>query len=116
MSIKNTARNYGSFAKWLHWITALLFLLAYTAVYYRHWFTVKDTPENWTALQLHLSIGINHSVFEDPALFLALGLSPFWLWVPRFITAIIAVHLYNIITKVNMPKESPIPLSASKHK
>ena len=62
MSIKNTARNYGSFAKWLHWITALLFLLAYTAVYYRHWFTVKDTPENWTALQLHLSIGISIAV------------------------------------------------------
>jgi hypothetical protein len=44
---------------------------------------------------LHLSIGINHSLIEDPALFLALGLSAFWLWIPRLITAIIAVRLFS---------------------
>lgn len=62
MSIKNTAENYGSIAKWLHWCTALFFLAAYCAVYYRHWFTEKDTPENWIALQLHLSVGVTISV------------------------------------------------------
>ena len=62
MSIKNTADNYGSIAKWLHWITAVLFLGSYCAVYYRHWFTEDKTPENWTALQLHLSIGITIAV------------------------------------------------------
>ncbi len=47
--------------------------------------------------RLHLSIGINHSMVEDPALFLVAGVNPFWLWVPKLITAIIAVHLYRAI-------------------
>jgi cytochrome b561 len=62
MSIKNTADRYGSIAKWLHWLTAVLFLGSYCTVYYRHWFTEDKTPENWTALQLHLSIGITIAV------------------------------------------------------
>ena len=62
MTMKNTARDYGSVAKWLHWLTALLFLLSYVSVYYRHWFTEAKTPENWTALQLHLSAGISIAV------------------------------------------------------
>jgi spore maturation protein SpmB len=45
---------------------------------------------------LHLSIGINHSLIEDPALFLPLGLSPFWLWVPRLIMAMVAVRLLTL--------------------
>ena len=62
MTIKNTAENYGSIAKWFHWLTALLFLASYCTVYYRHWFTEEKTPENWTSLQLHLSIGITIAV------------------------------------------------------
>ena len=62
MSWKNTAENYGTVAKWLHWGTALLFLAAYATVYYRDWFTEKKTPENWTALQLHLLIGVTIGV------------------------------------------------------
>lgn len=62
MSNFNTAQNYGRIARWLHWGTALLFLLSYCAVYYRHWFTEKDTPENLVALQLHLSAGISIGV------------------------------------------------------
>ena len=62
MTIKNTADNYGAIAKWLHWLTAALFLASYCAVYYRHWFTEEKTPENWVALQLHLSIGISIAV------------------------------------------------------
>lgn len=57
--MKNTAENYGTIAKKLHWLTALMFLGAYMSVYYRHWFTEEGTPGNWTALQLHLSIGIS---------------------------------------------------------
>ena len=60
--LRNTATDYGSIAKWLHWLTALLFLAAYASVKYRHWFTEKDTPENWTALQLHLSVGVTIAV------------------------------------------------------
>jgi len=58
----NTAQHYGRIARWLHWGTALLFLLAYCAVYYRHWFTVNKTPENLIALDLHLSSGISVGV------------------------------------------------------
>ena len=59
MSLTNTQYNYGTIAKFFHWIIALLFLAAYCAVYYRHWFTEAKTPENWIALQLHLSVGIS---------------------------------------------------------
>ena len=62
MGMKNTAENYGTIAKWLHWLTALLFLGSYVSVYYRQWFTEAKTPENWTALQLHLSIGVTIGV------------------------------------------------------
>lgn len=60
--IRNSVDDYGAIAKWLHWGTAILFLGSYTSVYYRHWFTERETPENWTALQLHLSIGITIAV------------------------------------------------------
>ena len=62
MSLKNTADNYGLIAKCFHWLTAALFLGAYVSVYYRHWFTEEKTPENWIALQLHLSIGVTVAV------------------------------------------------------
>jgi len=62
MSLKNTADNYGSIAKWLHWGTAILFLGSYLSVYYRQWSTEAKTPENWTALQMHLSIGVTIAV------------------------------------------------------
>ncbi len=62
MNLKNTANNYGLIAKWLHWVVVILFLASYISVYYRHWFTEDKTPENWTALQLHLSIGVTIAV------------------------------------------------------
>lgn len=62
MPLKNTATAYGAIAKWLHWLTAALFLGAYCAVYYRHWFTGERTPENLIAFQLHLSFGVSVGV------------------------------------------------------
>lgn len=62
MSLRNSENNYGSIAKWIHWLTALLFLAAYVSVYYRQWFTEGDTAENWIALQLHLSFGVSIAV------------------------------------------------------
>lgn len=56
--MKNTQYSYGSIAKWLHWSIALLFLMSYCTVYFRQWFTLEKTPENWIALQLHLSVGV----------------------------------------------------------
>jgi len=46
---------------------------------------------------LHISIGINHSMLEDPSLFAVLGLHPFWLWIPRLVMAFIAVHSYRLV-------------------
>lgn len=60
--LENTNDNYGSIAKCLHWTTAFLFLCSYLSVYYRHWFTEEKTPENWVALQLHLSVGVTIAV------------------------------------------------------
>ena len=63
MALKNSANNYGSVAKFLHWTIAVLFLASYVTVYFRHWFTEENTPENWIALQLHLSVGISIAAF-----------------------------------------------------
>ena len=46
---------------------------------------------------LHISIGVNHSVVEETALLLALGINPFWLLIPRFITSAIVVHTLRAI-------------------
>ena len=77
------------------WLTASIFGLAYGAAV-----IVEETQSNDFKKQdltkLHLSIGINHAMIEDPALFLPLGLPVFWLWIPRLLAAIIAAWLYSI--------------------
>ena len=94
------------------WLTANVFGLAYGGAV-----IVQEAKEGHLGEEelerLHLSIGINHSMIEDPALFLSLGLSAFWLWIPRFITAIIAVYLlklYNRIEKITRQVKS-VPVS-----
>jgi hypothetical protein len=81
------------------WLTANAFGLAYGGAV-----IVEEAKEGYLTRQelerLHLSVGINHSMVEDPALFLSLGLSAFWLWIPKFITAIIAVHLFDLYYKI----------------
>lgn len=47
--------------------------------------------------RLHISIGINHSMIEDPLLFSLLGLNLLWLWLPRLAMAIVAVWSYRAI-------------------
>jgi hypothetical protein len=83
----------------LLWLTAVVFGIAYGGA-----IIVEETKERHIKKEelekLHLSIGINHSMVEDPALFLSLGLSAFWLWVPRIILAIIAVRLLDIYYKI----------------
>jgi cytochrome b561 len=63
MLLRNSRDRYGLVAQTLHWIVAVLFAVSYCSVYYRHWFTEKQTPENWLALQLHLAAGITVGVF-----------------------------------------------------
>jgi hypothetical protein len=77
------------------WLTAVAFGLSYGAAV-----IVSETKNgSFTRAELenlHLSIGINHAIIEDPALFLSFGLNPFWLWIPRFMAAIVAVHVFSL--------------------
>jgi hypothetical protein len=81
------------------WLTAAIFGLTYGAAVIvaeaKEGNLSKDELE-----RLQLSIGINHSMIEDPALFLSLGLGLFWLCVPRIAAAIIAVQLLIIVKRL----------------
>lgn len=77
------------------WMTASVFGLLYGAAV-----IVEETKAGEMDAKererLHLSIGINHAVFEDPLLFMTFGLNPFWLWVPRLLMAILAVRVFDL--------------------
>jgi hypothetical protein len=79
----------------LLWMAGAFFGVAYGAAVIvgeaKKGYLTKEELES-----LHASIGINHSMIEDPALFLTMGLNPFWLWVPRLIMAILFVHLLRL--------------------
>jgi hypothetical protein len=81
------------------WSTAVIFGLAYGAAVIveeaKKGNLTKDELEG-----LHYSIGINHSMVEDPLLFVSLGLSAFWLYIPRLIMAIITVRLIRFWQRV----------------
>ena len=97
------------------WLTAIAFGVAYGGAV-----IVEEVKEGHIKKEdlekLHLSIGINHSMIEDPALFLSLGLSAFWLWVPRLILAIVAVRLLNIYYKIKMIYKPKLSVSNSVRK
>jgi hypothetical protein len=80
------------------WMTAAVFGIAYGGA-----IIIEEVKENhikkFELMKLHFSMGVNHSLIEDPVIFLSLGLSPFWLWVPRIMAAILFVHLLNLIYK-----------------
>ena len=78
------------------WLTAVLFGITYgSAVIIEE---VRQGNLTYQELErLHLSIGINHAMIEDPAMFLSLGVHPFWLWVPRLVAALVAVHLLRLL-------------------
>jgi Fe2+ transport system protein B len=79
----------------LLWMAGAFFGVAYGAAVIvgeaKKGYLTKEELES-----LHASIGINHSMIEDPALFLTMGLNPFWLWVPRLVMAILFVHLLRL--------------------
>lgn len=81
------------------WLTAACFGLAYGAA-----LIVEETRNNnyprEELIRLHLSIGVNHAMIEDPALFLPLGILPIWLWIPRLLAAIAAIYLFNLFNFV----------------
>ncbi|MEE8413200.1 MAG: hypothetical protein V3R96_01480, partial [Dehalococcoidales bacterium] len=82
------------------WITSITFGLLYGGAVIVSQAKKGDlTKEELESL--HISIGINHAMVEDPALFLVLGLNPFWLWVPKLLMSIIAVQSYRAFKYLN---------------
>ena len=77
------------------WMTAVIFGLSYGGAIFveeaKSGHLSKDDLEI-----LHLSIGMNHSMVEDPPLFLPMGIHPFWLYVPRLVMAIVTVRLLRV--------------------
>jgi len=79
------------------WMTAAVFGLAYgSAVIVEE--TQTGSYERTALTKLHLSIGVNHAMIEDPALFLPLGIPVFWLWIPRLAAAMAVAWLYSGFT------------------
>lgn len=68
MGLKNTDLTYGSVAKWLHWTTALCFLVAYLSFYYGHYFTEARTPDRRFITGLHTMFGITAGLLVLPRL------------------------------------------------
>jgi hypothetical protein len=59
--------------------------------------------------KLNLSISINHSVVEDPFLFMATGAGAFWLFVPRLAFAILAVRVLSLWKENRSPAPRGTP-------
>jgi hypothetical protein len=78
------------------WVTAVVFGLMYGGAVIQE--EARRGELSKTEMErLHVSIGINHSMVEDPALFLALGLHGFWIWVPKLVAAAVAVHVLRLL-------------------
>jgi hypothetical protein len=78
------------------WVTAVLFGLMYGSAVILE----KSRQEGLTRSELerlHLSIALNHSMVEDPALLMALGIGPFWLYVPKLLAAILSAQGYRAV-------------------
>ena len=73
------------------WVTGAGFGLLYgSAVIMEEAKKGASTKEELEHVQI--SLGVNHSIVEETGLFMALGVNPLWLLIPRFIAAIIVVH------------------------
>jgi len=79
----------------LLWMTAIIFGLAYGGAVIVEEAKAEHLSRDDLEM-LHLSIGINHSMVEDPPLFISIGLNAFWLYIPRIVVAVITVHLIRL--------------------
>ena len=78
------------------WVTAVVFGLMYGGAVIQDEVRRGDLTKAELG-HLHVSIGINHSMVEDPALFMALGLNGFWLWIPKLVMAAVVVHSFRAV-------------------
>ncbi len=93
------------------WLTAAVFGLSYGAAV-----IVEESRQQQFRTadirRLHLSIGINHAMLEDPLLFMAMGLPAVWLWLPRLAAAIVVVYIDHIWCRLRSrprPRLSTLP-------
>ncbi|PIE67936.1 MAG: hypothetical protein CSA23_01470 [Deltaproteobacteria bacterium] len=77
------------------WITAAVFGIAYGGAVIVEEARERCVPADQLK-RLHISIGINHAMVEDPAFFLPMGIHPVWLWVPRLLAAVVFTHTYRL--------------------
>jgi hypothetical protein len=81
------------------WVTAVIFGLMYgSAVILEK--AKKGELTKSELERIHISIGINHSMVEDPALYMAIGVNGFWLYVPKLIMAIVCAQGYRLVEAV----------------
>jgi len=89
------------------WLAAAIFGIAYGGAV-----IVEETKqghyEKEALERLHLSIGINHAMIEDPLLFLPLGIGAFWLWIPRLLAAVAAVHFLKGMSRIRAALMAPV--------
>ena len=67
MGLINTTSQYGSVAKWIHWLTALCFLFAYITIHYSHRLEFRS-PEYLNVVFIHASLGITVGLLFLPRL------------------------------------------------
>ena len=91
------------------WLTAAVFGLTYGAA-----LIVEEARagsfERGDIERLQLSIGINHALIEDGAVFMALGIPAIWLWGPRLVAALVAVHCYRLWTAWQRHRRGGVPV------
>ncbi|TFH33968.1 MAG: iron transporter [Dehalococcoidia bacterium] len=81
------------------WVTGTFFGIVYgSAVIHDEATSGRFTGDELK--RLHISLGLSHSMVEDPALFLALGIGMQWSVLPRLLSAAMAVHLYRLLHAV----------------
>jgi hypothetical protein len=82
------------------WMTAVIFGLSYGGA-----IIVEEAKSGHLSRDeleiLHLSIGMNHSMVEDPPLFLPMGVHPLWIYLPRLVMAIVTVRLLRLWQSYN---------------
>ena len=59
---RNSKTTYGEIAKALHWVVAILFLVSYLSIYYRHWFAESQSDVWRIAGNAHRCAGISIAV------------------------------------------------------
>ena len=102
LKILGLNRNVG-----LLWLAAAIFGIAYGGA-----LIVEEIRQGHYSREelerLHLSIGINHAMIEDPLLFVPLGIGAFWLWIPRLVAAVAAVYGYNLFRRLKSYHRTPL--------